>query len=89
MKSDNVLVMKFPNPHQDPKLYGANSTFVKLCDFGTSQLGVAQGTRGLIGTPGFVAPEILRYFGKEVQDITSLLLQIVLFLSPLSLEVHN
>jgi len=39
---------------------------VKLSDYGISQFASINGVLGLAGTPGFIAPEILKYNGKEV-----------------------
>ena len=39
---------------------------MKLSDLGISQFAATQGARGLVGTPAFMAPEILKYHGKEV-----------------------
>ena len=67
LKSDNVLVWKFPDP-QDAMfpVRGADEVLVKLSDYGISQFVATQGARGLVGTPGFMAPEMLKYQGKEV-----------------------
>ena len=69
LKSDNILVWQFPDP-QDPipttASLGMESVFVKLSDYGISQFAAIQGARGLVGTPGFMAPEILKYHGREV-----------------------
>ena len=68
-KSDNVLVCRFPDPH-DLISRGVpldtNVVLVKLSDYGISQFAATQGARGLVGTPGFMAPEILKYHGREV-----------------------
>ncbi len=45
---------------------GMNVVMVKLSDYGISQFVATQGARGLVGTPGFMAPEILKYHGREV-----------------------
>ena len=47
-------------------MYGAKNVLVKLSDYGISQFVATQGARGLVGTPGFMAPEMLKYQGKEV-----------------------
>ena len=39
---------------------------MKLSDYGISQYVAKQGALGYVGTPGFIAPEILKYHGKEV-----------------------
>ena len=70
LKSDNVLIWKFPYP-QDPipiPVYGTDSVLVKFCNYEISQLVATQGARGLVGTPGFMAPEMLKYLGKEVEN---------------------
>lgn len=71
LKSDNVLVWKFPEPHDLIPIplgseMGTESVQVKLSDYGISQFVVTQGVKGFVGTPGYIAPEILRYHGKEV-----------------------
>lgn len=72
LKSDNVLVWRFPEP-QDPipislgAEMGAASVLIKLSDYGISQFVASQGAKGLMGTAGFIAPEILKYHGKEVR----------------------
>ena len=67
LKSDNVLVWKFPDPQDPIPVYGTDSVLVKLSDYGISQFVATQGARGLVGTPGFMAPEMLKYQGKEVR----------------------
>ena len=66
LKSDNVLAWKFPDPQDPIPVYGATNVLVKLSDYGISQFVATQGARGLVGTPGFMAPEMLKYQGKEV-----------------------
>ena len=67
LKSDNILVWQFPDPHDSiPYSLGPETVTVKLSDYGISQYVATQGARGLVGTPGFMAPEILKYHGKEV-----------------------
>ena len=72
LKSDNILVWKFPDPldpipKPDPgQQLGLDTVYVKLSDYGISQFAATQGARGLVGTPGFIAPEILKYHGREV-----------------------
>ena len=66
-----MLVWHFPEPRESiPIALGAGmgraSVLVKLSDYGISQFVATQGARGLVGTPGFIAPEILKYQGKEV-----------------------
>lgn len=70
LKSDNVLVWRFPTPQESilvpPGRLGLETVLVKLSDLGISQFAATQGARGLVGTPAFMAPEILKYHGKEV-----------------------
>ena len=71
LKSDNVLAWKFPEPRDPIPIplgadLGMDTVLVKLSDYGISQYVATQGARGLVGTPGFIAPEILKYHGKEV-----------------------
>ena len=68
MKSDNVLVWSFPEPQEPVPLavqLDSNYVLVKLSDYGISQFATTQGAQGLVGTPGFMAPEILKYHGRE------------------------
>ena len=69
LKSDNVLAFKFPHPHDPISVHEADSVLVKLGDYAISQFVATQGARGLVGTPGFMAPEVLKYLGREVCDI--------------------
>ena len=69
VKSDNFLVWKCPGPQDPIPAHAADDVLVKLCDFGYSQFSTGQGARGLVGTPGFMAPEMLKYQGKEVSII--------------------
>lgn len=60
LKADNVLVWQFPNPnYQKPQVY------LKLADYSISRCVLPTGTKGFAGTPGFMAPEILKYNGEE------------------------
>ncbi len=73
LKSDNILVWRFPEPQEAVPIslgsdMGSESVFVKLSDYGISQFVAMQGARGLVGTAGFIAPEILKYHGKEVSS---------------------
>ncbi len=67
-----MLVWRFPDPLEAiPKpppgqQLGMETVFVKLSDYGISQFAATQGARGLVGTPGFISPEILKYQGREV-----------------------
>ena len=72
LKSDNVLVWRFPEPRDPIPIslgsdMGGASVLVKLSDYGISQFVASQGAKGLMGTAGFIAPEILKYHGKEVR----------------------
>lgn len=82
LKSDNVLVWRFPVPQDSvlipPGWLGLETVLVKLSDLGISQFAATQGARGLVGTPGFMAPEILKYHGKEVCVVFNLWLQVLL-----------
>ena len=63
LKSENVLVYSFPPPHtSDPSAYPTN---VKLADYGVSRSVLPSGTKGLAGTPPFIAPEIIQHNGEE------------------------
>ncbi|XP_019849257.1 PREDICTED: leucine-rich repeat serine/threonine-protein kinase 1-like [Amphimedon queenslandica] len=71
LKSDNVLVWQFPSPYDVlvPALpVHTDVVKVKLSDYGISQFASTQGAKGLVGTPGFMAPEILMYYGKEAYN---------------------
>lgn len=61
LKADNVLVWKFPRPNQQ-KL---SPVYLKLADYSISRCVLPTGTKGFAGTPGFMAPEILKYNGEE------------------------
>lgn len=62
LKADNVLVWKFPMPDQ---LSSNLDTQIKLADYSISRCVLPTGTKGFAGTPGFMAPEILKYNGEE------------------------
>ena len=69
LKSDNVLVWKFPLPehHQNTD----QEVLLKITDYGISRMsGTANEIRysSIAGTPGFIAPEV--YTGKR-QDLQS------------------
>lgn len=68
LKSDNVLVWKFPLPgHQNTD----QEVLLKITDYGISRMsGTANEIRysSIAGTPGFIAPEV--YKGKQ-QDLQS------------------
>lgn len=62
LKADNVLVWKFPSPNQ---ISSNLSVTIKLADYSISRCVLPTGTKGFAGTPGFMAPEILKYNGEE------------------------
>ena len=68
LKSDNVLVWKFPLPgHQNTN----QEVLLKITDYGISRMSsTANEIRysSIAGTPGFIAPEV--YTGKQ-QDLQS------------------
>ena len=68
VKSNNVLVWKFPGPQDPISVHEADNVLVKLCDYEISRFIATQGARGLVGTPGIMAPEMLKYQGKEVYN---------------------
>ena len=48
-------------------LFSSNyDVHVKLADYGVSQFSNINGLLGFAGTPGFIAPEIIKYHGKEI-----------------------
>ena len=58
MKSDNILVWKFPLPHATAD----HSVWLKLTDYGISRVSGAAfeiRTSSINGTPGYIAPEVL------------------------------
>lgn len=62
LKSENVLVWRFPPPHS------LNfDVHLKLADYGISRYSFPSGIcKGYGGTEGFMAPEIMRYNGEQV-----------------------
>lgn len=60
LKSENVLVWSIPEPQNL-----TSPVHVKLADYGVSRAILASGTKGLAGTPPFIAPEIIRHNGEE------------------------
>ncbi|KAH7717085.1 LRK-1 protein [Aphelenchoides avenae] len=61
LKSENVLVWRFPPPHG-----GVADVQVKLGDYGISRYSYPSGVcMGYGGTEGFMAPEIMRYNGEQ------------------------
>ena len=63
LKSDNILVTSL-NP-EDP-------INVKLSDYGISKFNTSGGTVGLVGTPGYQAPEIMEglAYDEKVTGLT-------------------
>ena len=62
LKSENVLVWSFP-PYDDPLT--PVDVDVRLADYGVSRSVLPTGTKGLAGTPPFIAPEIIQHNGEE------------------------
>lgn len=58
-----MLVLAFPCPNVINPIH--NQVLLKLTDYGVSRSVSLGGIKGFLGTPGFMAPEILRYTGKE------------------------
>eukprot|EP00057_Strongylocentrotus_purpuratus_P000847 XP_001184678.3 PREDICTED: leucine-rich repeat serine/threonine-protein kinase 1 [Strongylocentrotus purpuratus] len=65
LKAENVLVWKFPQPYSPNP---ADPIKVKLADYGISVTALPSGTKGYGGTPGYMAPEIVQYDGKETYN---------------------
>lgn len=74
LKSPNILVFAYPSADQSlqaslgytPLLeVGKFPVHVKIADLGISRKLTPGGVVGYKGTPAFMAPEILRYVGKE------------------------
>ncbi|XP_059217831.1 leucine-rich repeat serine/threonine-protein kinase 1 isoform X2 [Stomoxys calcitrans] len=63
LKSENVLVWDFPQPHAEDS--PRNSIHIKIADYGISRQTAPSGSKGFGGTEGFMAPEIIRYNGEE------------------------
>ena len=53
-------------PNNLPLFSSNYDVHVKLADYGISQFSNINGLLGFAGTPGFIAPEIIKYHGKEV-----------------------
>ena len=53
-------------PNNLPLFGGTYNVHVKLADYGISQFSNIDGLLGLAGSPGYIAPEILKYCGKEI-----------------------
>ena len=64
LKAANVLVWDFPEPDEQKK---ESLVHLKLADYGTvlhcDTLGVRMSS--LVGTPGYIAPEVVLYSGKQ------------------------
>ena len=63
LKSENILVWEFPNPFS-PNQHTHN-VLIKVADYGISRAASIAGAKGLGGTLGFMAPEIMKYSGRE------------------------
>ncbi|XP_054091980.1 leucine-rich repeat serine/threonine-protein kinase 1 isoform X2 [Zeugodacus cucurbitae] len=63
LKSENVLVWDFPDPHSEDT--PRNNVQIKIADYGISRQTAPNGSKGFGGTEGFMAPEIIRYNGEE------------------------
>ncbi|XP_048577768.1 leucine-rich repeat serine/threonine-protein kinase 1 isoform X2 [Nematostella vectensis] len=63
LKSENILVWTFPQPHAPEQ--NRHDVLIKVADYGISRSAALAGIKGLGGTPGFMAPEIEKYVGKE------------------------
>ncbi|XP_067619795.1 leucine-rich repeat serine/threonine-protein kinase 1 isoform X3 [Eurosta solidaginis] len=63
LKSENVLVWDFPQPHSEDS--PQNCVHIKVADYGISRQTAPSGSKGFGGTEGFMAPEIIRYNGEE------------------------
>ena len=64
LKSENILVWSFPDPFFND--HRSHEVLIKLADYGISRSAALSGVKGLGGTPGFMAPEIEKFVGKEV-----------------------
>ena len=63
LKCENVLVWAFPAPSvPDPENH---QVLLKLTDYGISRSASLGGIKGMLGTHGYMAPEILQFSGKE------------------------
>ena len=76
IKPKNVLVFRYPQPGQswfsaqtslsyDSWHGDSNGVLVKLADLGISAFLGPNGFQRKMTTPGYVAPEVLKYSGKE------------------------
>ena len=65
LKAENVLVWDLPDPFSQAT---SDTVKVKLADYGISVSALPSGTKGYGGTPGYMAPEIVVYDGKETYN---------------------
>ena len=68
LKSDNVLVWKFPLPNFLAKVVDQDVQ-LKITDYGISRMsstGYEIRTSNISGTPGYIAPEVI--LGKNILD---------------------
>lgn len=63
LKSENILVFEFPDPHTAD--HPGSSVHIKLADYGISRIVLPSGSKGFGGTEGFMAPEIMKHNGEE------------------------
>lgn len=63
LKSENILVFEFPEPHTPD--HPGNSVLIKMADYGISRIVLPSGSKGFGGTEGFMAPEIMKHNGEE------------------------
>lgn len=64
LKSENILVFDFPDPHSED--YPGNAVHIKMADYGISRIVLpSTGSKGFGGTEGFMAPEIMKHNGEE------------------------
>ena len=82
LKSENVLVWEFPVFGEESV---RRSVSVKVADYGISRAVLPTGAKGVGGTPGFTAPEILKHAGRGTYTEKVLSLDMLLFAFELSL----
>ncbi|XP_070508188.1 leucine-rich repeat serine/threonine-protein kinase 1 isoform X2 [Chironomus tepperi] len=63
LKSENILVFEFPEPHTAD--HPGNQVHIKMADYGISRIVLPSGSKGFGGTEGFMAPEIMKHNGEE------------------------
>ena len=66
LKSENVLVWSALSLNDADFDSSSEPILVKVADYGISRSMLPTGTKGFSGTPGFMAPEIIKYGGEEV-----------------------